>query len=736
MFNGYEWHGRPLEVREDVNKLAETLGQRLAVREDSENKDDANDATVTSGDLTSSENTNGVQDSTTQADSLDAAAATAAIAAKAAAQKRTVHVGNIPFRMRWQDLKDLFRKAGRVVRADVALGPDNRSRGFGTVVFSTEEEAKKAIAMFDQYHWQDRVIQVQEDRSNLENGRHQEGGHAHGMGPGPHHGGPYFRNQPPMNHNFVAGRQVFVGNLPFQCQWQDLKDLFRKAGDIIRADVALGYDGRSRGFGSVLFTTPEDATTAITMFDNYDFNGRFLKVHYDRFTPMGHGPPMHGHMMHPHPHPHHQPHHHPHRLHPMHAQHGHGFPPNFHQPPMMPLGAHPMIHGANAPGQFNMGPHAFGGRNFSPSLLGPGSVHAAEFTPTDGSVGTNTSPLPTDLPGLALGSNDNRVTSPPQFDSGSTSTIVGGIVSPTPSSSVGISGAGAIAFPSGPGPLLPLHPGSPSQQYPFLPHLGPIGKPNHNHGHLNEHPGSGLLSNTSSSTSGIPISEVGPSSGDDFVPRNTGNPYHFGNSIGQNSDGDESVSHDADAQQEMGYDIHNANHIGDAFSPGFYMYPGFLQTPQPQQQQQQQHHQHQQSPQLQQQHSQQLQQQQQQQHSPSQQPHDQHQQAYQQHQPLGYPLYQDQYLQDQPHLGHPRNGVIGGLGTNGPGHGHGHGHTHGHSHGYPSQPEWVAHPNSFMMGPFQPMYGLPQFEQYGHHRGLNGEIAVEAEGGSDAQHNN
>ncbi|KAF8972387.1 hypothetical protein BGZ46_010128 [Entomortierella lignicola] len=694
--------------KEEVNKLVETFDNKLTVNGDSDNKDIINETTVTGVSATSeenqipaSENTNEVHNTTNQAESSGAATAVT-MAAKVAAQKRTVHVGNIPFRVRWQDLKDLFRKAGRIIRADVALGPDNRSRGFGTVVFTTEEEAKKAITMFDQYQWQDRVIQVQEDRSNLENTRHQEG-HGHGVGPGPHHGGPFFRNPPPVNHGFIAGRQVFVGNLPFQCQWQDLKDLFRKAGDIIRADVALGFDGRSRGFGSVLFANQEDATTAISMFDNYDFNGRLLKVHYDRYTPMGHGPPIHGnigHMMHhphhPHPHPHpHQPHH-PHRLHPMHAQHGHGFPPNFHQPPMMPLGPHPMIHGGNAPGQFNMGPPPFGGRNFSPSLLGPGSIHATEFSPNDSSVIKNNTSLPTDLPGL-VGSSESIAT-PPQFDSSSASAIEIASSTTTSSSSTVVSGVGDVSFTSGSGSQQQqTHIDPPAQQFPFLSHLGPISKPNH-------HPGPGLVTNT---TTSIPISEAGPSSDDDFVTRNTGNPYHLESSLGQGS-GDDDDNNGDNGVQDSGFNIHTTTNGVEVFSPGFYIYPGFLQqhqqrTSQIQQQQQQQ------------------QKQESQQQNAQEQPLDQQQQVYQQHQHLGYPLYQDQYLQDQTLLGHPRNGVIGGMGANGPG------------HGYPSQTEWMGHPNSFMMGPFQHVYGLPQFRQYGHHRGLNGEIVVETDGANEKQ---
>ncbi|KZT03870.1 uncharacterized protein LAESUDRAFT_617004, partial [Laetiporus sulphureus 93-53] len=54
----------------------------------------------------------------------------------------------LPYRVRWQDLKDLFRRAGTVLRADVALGPDNRSRGHGTVLMATAEDGERALGMF------------------------------------------------------------------------------------------------------------------------------------------------------------------------------------------------------------------------------------------------------------------------------------------------------------------------------------------------------------------------------------------------------------------------------------------------------------------------------------------------------------------------------------------------------------------------------------------------------------
>ncbi|GAC94080.1 hypothetical protein PHSY_001649 [Pseudozyma hubeiensis SY62] len=406
-------------------------------------------------------------------------------------------VSNLPYRVRWQDLKDLFRKAGTVLRADVSLSADNRSRGYGTVLMATEQDAIKAADLLGGFTWQGRTLDVRVDRSgallgvagsavmptitpnpasspnlfasappatspgafslepspgaqqflgipagsfnsgnassptsfsgaaspalpssgnrpadhshrmptrasfsahpdaNFAGGEYQpsefERAMLHGQGPSASSGnatpnrhrpgtnfdasyggqpqhravsavqslashpmssrrgseagsavgsnssspGPWsssvndaaasmyaqsaggssvptgfpgapamapwpagpgsfggqamasMQSQPfgsQMPTTSYAGRVLFVGNLPFHCQWQDLKDLFRAAGSIQRADVAIGPDGRSRGFGTVLFSSQEDAQNAVRLYHGYEYSGRTLKVHFDRFA--------------------------------------------------------------------------------------------------------------------------------------------------------------------------------------------------------------------------------------------------------------------------------------------------------------------------------------------------------------------------------------------------------------------------------------------------------------------
>ena len=52
------------------------------------------------------------------------------------------YVGNLPYSAGWQDLKDLFRSAGRVLHADVMMEDGGRSKGWGIVEFETEAEVR------------------------------------------------------------------------------------------------------------------------------------------------------------------------------------------------------------------------------------------------------------------------------------------------------------------------------------------------------------------------------------------------------------------------------------------------------------------------------------------------------------------------------------------------------------------------------------------------------------------
>lgn len=89
-------------------------------------------------------------------------------------------VGNLPYRVRWQDLKDLFRRAGTVLRADVSLAPDNRSRGYGTVLLASAEDAGRAIDMFNGFVWQTRTLEVRHDKMGVS----ATGEEYHGVGSG------------------------------------------------------------------------------------------------------------------------------------------------------------------------------------------------------------------------------------------------------------------------------------------------------------------------------------------------------------------------------------------------------------------------------------------------------------------------------------------------------------------------------------------------------------------------
>ena len=81
--------------------------------------------------------------------------------------------------------------------------------------------------------------------------------------------------------------RIYVGNLPFRTNQDELRDLFAEHGEVQDCVIPVDRDsGRSRGFGFVDMAD-EEARNAITALDGYDMDGRQLRVNEAR--PRGSG---------------------------------------------------------------------------------------------------------------------------------------------------------------------------------------------------------------------------------------------------------------------------------------------------------------------------------------------------------------------------------------------------------------------------------------------------------------
>src|SRR5262245_17227603 len=77
--------------------------------------------------------------------------------------------------------------------------------------------------------------------------------------------------------------KLFVGNLPFSTTENDLQDHFAQAGAVLAVNIMQDRaTGRSRGFAFVEMSTQDDASKAISMFHQKDFQGRSLTVNEAR----------------------------------------------------------------------------------------------------------------------------------------------------------------------------------------------------------------------------------------------------------------------------------------------------------------------------------------------------------------------------------------------------------------------------------------------------------------------
>ena len=78
-------------------------------------------------------------------------------------------------------------------------------------------------------------------------------------------------------------KNIFVGNLSFNTNEDELRTLFAPFGQVDRVSIMTDRDtGRSRGFGFVEMTSNEDGDKAITALNGSSVGGRTINVNEAR----------------------------------------------------------------------------------------------------------------------------------------------------------------------------------------------------------------------------------------------------------------------------------------------------------------------------------------------------------------------------------------------------------------------------------------------------------------------
>jgi len=177
-----------------------------------------------------------------------------------------VYIENLNFDTSWQTLKDHMKQVGKVKRADVFFDSDGNSTGKGVCEYLYAEDVERAVRELDGIDLEGRRLRI------VTGGPAPSGSRGRGRGRGRGRRGPMRKARG------GPGCRVYVGNLPWETSWQDLKDLMRDAGEVLYADIYLDDRGRSKGSGVVEFSNPEDAREAIEKFQGYEYNGRDLSI--------------------------------------------------------------------------------------------------------------------------------------------------------------------------------------------------------------------------------------------------------------------------------------------------------------------------------------------------------------------------------------------------------------------------------------------------------------------------
>ncbi|XP_075051385.1 polyadenylate-binding protein 4 isoform X2 [Mixophyes fleayi] len=166
-----------------------------------------------------------------------------------------VYIKNFGEDMDDERLKETFSKYGKTLSVKVMTDPSGKSKGFGFVSFENHEDANKAVDDMNGRDVNGKVMFVGRAQKKVERQAELK---------------RRFEQLKQERISRYQGVNLYIKNLDDTIDDEKLRKEFSPFGSITSAKVML-EDGRSKGFGFVCFSSPEEATKAVT-----EMNGRIV----------------------------------------------------------------------------------------------------------------------------------------------------------------------------------------------------------------------------------------------------------------------------------------------------------------------------------------------------------------------------------------------------------------------------------------------------------------------------
>ena len=174
-----------------------------------------------------------------------------------------VFAGNLPWSTTTDELQQMFAPYNPAT-CEVVEGRNGRSRGYGLVTFNTEDDATNAIAALNGKEVGERAMIVRYDEGSKKQDKPKQ---------------PRARKPREPSANYT-GTSVFVGNLPWSTTDDSLLTALAEFSPV-SAEVGVSSTGRSKGWGTVKFSSPEEAEAAVEAMAGFEIEERAITTKID-----------------------------------------------------------------------------------------------------------------------------------------------------------------------------------------------------------------------------------------------------------------------------------------------------------------------------------------------------------------------------------------------------------------------------------------------------------------------